>query len=373
MRIQHISLFVLAVLFSVSIGVPTVQAQSTREYWRTRTNESAGIDYDALRAQRTQNTRVRNAIEKLDDDPVEDLPIPVLFGVALDDLTANFGDDRDGGARQHEGLDILAPSGTPIVTPTEAVVIRIGDGSGSGTYVSTANPGGEMFVYMHLDAVADIETGDTLAVGDVIGYVGNTGNAADGPAHLHLEIREDREAMDPLPRLTKEFSLREKMASLEAAVEDADDEEEFIALVVEEFLGTFLQARAQGIDMPEAVDKALPLFLSDGATLGTRDLSLGSQGTDVRALQSMLIAAGYLEIDTPTEYFGPLTEAAVRAYQEAQQIEPASGYFGPLTRARLVGGEPVSKTALRAQLVAKIAELTALVEKLQAQLRAQSS
>src|SRR3990167_873862 len=124
-------------------------------------------DYDGWRGGRSRSYGLGDAgranIAALGDVRVEALPIPVLLGVELSNLTKNFGDPRDGGARTHEGLDMLAPEGTPIASPTEAVVIRIGEDDGSGIYVRTANPGGESFVYMHLVSVADdLERGDAL-------------------------------------------------------------------------------------------------------------------------------------------------------------------------------------------------------------------
>jgi hypothetical protein len=65
----------------------------------------------------------------------------------------------------------------------------------------------------------------------------------------------------------------------------------------------------------------------------TRDLTIGSTGADVTALQAMLIANGKLMIATPTGYFGPLTKTALAAWQASVGITPASGYFGPITRA----------------------------------------
>ncbi len=67
----------------------------------------------------------------------------------------------------------------------------------------------------------------------------------------------------------------------------------------------------------------------------SRNLTLGSQGTDVTALQQRLIAAGFLYIPAPTGFFGPMTKAAVKLYQQAHGITPVSGYVGPLTRAAL--------------------------------------
>jgi peptidoglycan hydrolase-like protein with peptidoglycan-binding domain len=63
-----------------------------------------------------------------------------------------------------------------------------------------------------------------------------------------------------------------------------------------------------------------------------RNLSVGSRGSDVLNLQKVLINEGYLKLDSPTTYFGPLTRSALIRYQRANGITPAVGYFGPLTR-----------------------------------------
>src|SRR3990167_9648538 len=135
-------------------------------------------DYDGWRGGRSRSYGLGDAgranIAALGDVRVEALPIPVLLGVELSNLTKNFGDPRDGGTRTHEGLDMLAPEGTPIASHTDAVVVRTGDGSGSGLFVRTVNPGGESFVYMHLVSIAsNIQEGSVVKRGDVIGFVGN--------------------------------------------------------------------------------------------------------------------------------------------------------------------------------------------------------
>ncbi len=64
----------------------------------------------------------------------------------------------------------------------------------------------------------------------------------------------------------------------------------------------------------------------------TRNLTVGSRGTDVTQLQTMLAAKGYLSV-APTGYFGSLTKAALGAWQASVGISPAAGSFGPVTRA----------------------------------------
>ncbi|MBP9816463.1 MAG: M23 family metallopeptidase [Candidatus Pacebacteria bacterium] len=153
------------------------------------------------------SSSIQRKVNKLDDDEVEELPIPILIGVGLKNIWPNFGDPRDGGAREHEGEDIMAPRGAIVSSPTEAVVVRTGEGSSSGVYVTTANPGGETMNFYHLDSIADgIKAGTEVEAGDILGYVGNTGNASGGAPHLHFEIRKNRKALNPFPRLTKEFS-----------------------------------------------------------------------------------------------------------------------------------------------------------------------
>jgi len=275
------------------------------------------------------DSETREAIEDLDEGEVESLPIPVLLGVELRNLTKNFGDPRDGGSRTHEGLDIMAPKGTPIASPTEAVVTRIGEDSGSGIYVRTANPGGESFVYMHLDKVADdIDRGDVLKRGDIIGFVGNTGNASGGAAHLHFEIREDG-AQDPYPRLQETFSTAERTRGLEEALEEGGDEYE--DMYKTRFASTYYALRAE-----EAREEGGGVFAF------TRNLELGMTGVDVRELQKFLNARGFIVAENgagapgfESDYFGAKTKDALARYQASQGITPAVGYLGPITRAKI--------------------------------------
>ena len=91
------------------------------------------------------------------------------------------------------------------------------------------------------------------------------------------------------------------------------------------------------------------------------DLTIGSQGSDVVALQNALIAGGYLVGQAPTGYFGALTKAAVTKYQSAHGIT-STGYVGPLTRNALTGAiapEQQDRASLIASLIAQIQALEA--------------
>ncbi|MGC9968606.1 MAG: sortase [Minisyncoccia bacterium] len=67
----------------------------------------------------------------------------------------------------------------------------------------------------------------------------------------------------------------------------------------------------------------------------THDLTLGTRGDEVSALQQFLIAGGFLGIPAPTGYFGPLTRTALRAWQASAGVYPSAGFFGPVSRGKI--------------------------------------
>jgi len=114
------------------------------------------------------------------------LPIPV-DGVMAAQLEDTWGAYRFGG-RRHKGIDIFAPRNTPIRSVTEGIV-EVKDMRGLGGQVVTiTGPGGYRHYYAHLEEYGPQTVGDWVEAGEIIGYVGNSGNAAMSPTHLHYGI-----------------------------------------------------------------------------------------------------------------------------------------------------------------------------------------
>jgi murein DD-endopeptidase MepM/ murein hydrolase activator NlpD len=108
-----------------------------------------------------------------------------------------------GVGRRHEGQDIFAAKGTPILSATNGYIYKIGENNLGGQTVSVISAGGRIYYYAHLDSYArGIEVGDRATTRTVLGYVGTTGNAQGTPPHLHFGIYTMTGAINPLPLLT---------------------------------------------------------------------------------------------------------------------------------------------------------------------------
>ncbi len=111
-----------------------------------------------------------------------------------------FGAARDGGRRDHHGIDIFAPRGTPVVAASEGVVRNVGTTNLGGKVVWLWDvKRGQSLYYAHLDSQI-ARPGAIVQVGDTLGLVGNTGNARSTPPHLHFGIyRRGEGPVDPYP------------------------------------------------------------------------------------------------------------------------------------------------------------------------------
>lgn len=114
-------------------------------------------------------------------------------------IQSRWGAARDGGRRSHEGIDIFASRGTPVVAATDGRITRTGERGLGGKQVWLRDTKrGQSLYYAHLDSIEPLGNAKVKS-GDTIGYVGNTGNARTTPPHLHFGIYKGfRGAIDPL-------------------------------------------------------------------------------------------------------------------------------------------------------------------------------
>jgi murein DD-endopeptidase MepM/ murein hydrolase activator NlpD len=114
-------------------------------------------------------------------------------------MTSNFGmrvHPIFGGMRAHKGIDLSAPVGTPIYATADGVVGKAAWFGGYGLYVQLEHGNDLETRYGHMSRL-NVAEGQTVHKGDILGYVGTTGNST-GP-HLHYEVRVDGVAVNPVP------------------------------------------------------------------------------------------------------------------------------------------------------------------------------
>jgi murein DD-endopeptidase MepM/ murein hydrolase activator NlpD len=143
-----------------------------------------------------------------------EFPVLVLSRVRLQD---SFRDPRANGERTHHAVDIMAPRHTPVRAVSDGVIARTSSGGAGGIALyEIDSSGGYCFYYAHLEAYAPgVEEGQPVRSGDVIGYVGSSGNAPESAPHLHFAIfkQSDRRhqcggrAINPYPLLKLSANL----------------------------------------------------------------------------------------------------------------------------------------------------------------------
>ena len=127
---------------------------------------------------------------------------PVRGIVDFGEADARFGASRYG--RAHEGQDVFAKAGTPLVSVRSGTVVETGNDGGRGNYIAIWSPEVEStFVYLHMRAPTRLRKREPVEAGERIGAVGCTGSCWGD--HLHLEMRKGRgttgKPLDPLPML----------------------------------------------------------------------------------------------------------------------------------------------------------------------------
>jgi len=329
----------------------------------------------------------------------------VVFPVAGQFSFRNdFGEPRGDGTRTHTGTDIIAAKMTPVVAAADGSITFIAIPQASWGYsITIRDADGYFYRYLHLnndtpgtdDGVGGeqnayapgLNRGSNVKRGQVVGWVGDSGNAESTVAHLHFEIRAPGGTINPYDSLyaaaggngTGVFTAPEVQGD-EGSIEM---EEQFVirrqlqeGMIERDILGLHQELTTLGFytgaiielftaETREAVrhfqvaKKITPSGIADAETRkaisvglknpplasGTTtplpapsgaELWLGASGERVRALQAKLKELGFFRVE-PTGYFGPLTQAAVIAFQTARGIDPV-GFVGPKTKAALDAG-----------------------------------
>ncbi|REA57419.1 M23 family peptidase [Dyadobacter luteus] len=170
------------------------------EYLKTNNNTLTISDHQedtlVLRLQTGLNERLKVAVTVM---TLPTLVFPVA-GHGIQSLMSFWGAQRDGGSRSHEGIDIKAPRGTPVVASEDGWVTQTGTNNLGGKIVFLSASGSPYSLYYaHLDSQL-VSVGKRVIRGDTLGLVGNTGNAITTSPHLHFGIyARGAGAVDPFP------------------------------------------------------------------------------------------------------------------------------------------------------------------------------
>jgi murein DD-endopeptidase MepM/ murein hydrolase activator NlpD/SH3-like domain-containing protein len=204
----------LSVAIAIQASAPTrvfvdvfeVRGESPPERVASLEPDTLTLTYDVPRdgtyLVRVQPELLRGGRYTITERTLASLAFPVQ-GLNSRAVQSQFGAERDAGRRAHEGLDIFAPRGTPVVAAAAGIART--DTNGLGGNVVWLRDARRSYYYAHLDRW-EAEGVRTVGVGEVLGYVGNTGNAESTAPHLHFGIYEG-EAVDPLPFLAPDDTL----------------------------------------------------------------------------------------------------------------------------------------------------------------------
>ena len=164
------------------------------------------VDRTATYVLRLQPELLRSGRFTLAERTIAALRTFPVTGLTSRAVQSGFGAARDSGTRSHEGIDIFAPRGTAVVAVTDGVARPDTNGLGGNVvWLRDGLIGGTGYYYAHLDRWA-IEGTTRVREGDVLGYVGNTGNARTTSSHLHFGVYDDG-ALDPAPFLQPDESV----------------------------------------------------------------------------------------------------------------------------------------------------------------------
>lgn len=153
---------------------------------------------------------------KIYTEPIYAFPVS---GANNKSIQSFWADPRDTGSRSHEGVDIFADRGTPVIAVSDGIISSTGERGLGGKQVWLKDGlFGKTIYYAHLDSIAVVE-GKKVKMGDTLGFVGNTGNAKTTEPHLHFGIYKTKGAVNPLSFIKKtEIQTSEMPSAITKAI-----------------------------------------------------------------------------------------------------------------------------------------------------------
>lgn len=260
---------------------------------------------------------------------------PLRYGFPVDTESENavqsfFGVDRDGGARQHEGIDIFAPRGTPVIAAEAGRVTRVGNTPRGGKHVWVRGDQ-RSFYYAHLDSIA-VSPGARVRRGDPLGTVGNTGNAITTSPHLHFGIYKfARGAIDPLPLVGRKKSVNTYAPPpVELAPRWLSIKAEKANLRSGPSLKTTAVTSLMRAELVQ-VDSVAGDWLRVTTRKGTKGF-IARRLTEVPSKSELTLTENYVAFSLPDD------SAPVVGHFSAGDVLPTLGQFGSFARVKMPGG-----------------------------------
>lgn len=229
------------------------------ELWQTSNDDAPSsllIAFDTIKAETTHDVEdEKNFVLRIQPELLKsgDYELSISVGASLafpvagkvSKIGSIWGDDRDGGARRHEGIDIFAPKRTPVVAAYNGVVNRVNETNIGGKVVWLRPQSKNLNIYYaHLDEQL-VSDGQRVVAGDTLGLIGNTGNARTTPPHLHFGIYGFGGAIDPLPFVNP---VVKKPAQIKMGLEQ---------------MNGIVRTNKKIISGRDTIEKNTPLFVSD--------------------------------------------------------------------------------------------------------------
>ncbi|UYH54662.1 M23 family metallopeptidase [Qipengyuania sp. SS22] len=201
---------VLALMAGFGVAAAPAHAQETNAAAAVGAIDMSKVTAPAQAGDDAQFQQLFAKWDELDRTTPAAARVSVPSRMPLDDtrLTSDYGMRTHpvlGGRRSHKGVDLSAPTGTPIYATADGYISKAEWFSSYGKYVSIEHGANLQTRFAHMSDIA-VTAGSRVKKGDIIGYVGSTGRST-GP-HLHYEVRIDGKAVNPVPYMVESEAQR---------------------------------------------------------------------------------------------------------------------------------------------------------------------